>query len=331
MPTGGWPPPSPPSIAVRAPIPIFATGNHDLRHGIPPAAVAQQRLRSADPAGSSGQRSAGHRAGLHHPRRRARPADRPTGRAGGGTVRSRRRPGRSWSCTMPRAAAVTAAELLRPRGELPPRAGSVIAGTDVRLVLAGHHHLAQSAMLGAVPVAVAGSTAIRTDPLAPAGHDRTFASGAFNLLEVYPDTIAVSVIPVDGAAGGFRPRRGRLPGRDRGAPDRPLADRALTRAAADARRAGRLNVFGARPAPRYLQQRRSEESAAIIERAGAGRGRCDGRWDVLPCRPFPLCRLVDRWWWSDEMFEMHGFRPGRSRPDHRLPQSHMPSGGPRHA
>ena len=58
-------------------------------------------------------------------------------------------------------------------------------------------------MLGAVPVAVAGSTAIRTDPLAPAGHERTLASGAFNLVEVYPDTIAVSVIPVDGAAGVF--------------------------------------------------------------------------------------------------------------------------------
>ncbi len=59
----------------------------------------------------------------------------------------------------------------------------------MRLILAGHHHLAQSAMLGSVPVAVAGSTAIRTDPLAPAGHERTFASGAFNLVEVYPDTI----------------------------------------------------------------------------------------------------------------------------------------------
>ena len=78
-----------------------------------------------------------------------------------------------------------------------------ISGTDVRLVLAGHHHLAQSAMLGSVPVAVAGSTTIRTDPLAPAGHDRTWASGTFNLVEVYPDTIAVSVIPVDGADGVF--------------------------------------------------------------------------------------------------------------------------------
>lgn len=78
-----------------------------------------------------------------------------------------------------------------------------IAGSDVRLILAGHHHLAQSGMLGAVPVAVAGSTAIRTDPLAPAGHERTFASGAVNLVEVYPQTITVSVIPVDGAEQVF--------------------------------------------------------------------------------------------------------------------------------
>ena len=74
-----------------------------------------------------------------------------------------------------------------------------IAGTDVRLVLAGHHHIAQSGLLGAVPVAVAGATAIRTDPLAGPGHDRTWASGSFNLVEVYPGDIVVSVVPVDGA------------------------------------------------------------------------------------------------------------------------------------
>ncbi len=78
-----------------------------------------------------------------------------------------------------------------------------VGGSDVRLILAGHHHLAQSAMLGSVPVAVAGSTAIRTDPLAPAGHERTYAGGAFNLVEVYPDTITISVIPVDGASEVF--------------------------------------------------------------------------------------------------------------------------------
>jgi hypothetical protein len=75
-----------------------------------------------------------------------------------------------------------------------------IRGTDVRLILAGHHHLPQSGMLGPIPVAVAGSTAIRTDPLAEAGHERTWAGGAVNLVEVYPDTITVSVIPVDGYA-----------------------------------------------------------------------------------------------------------------------------------
>ena len=80
---------------------------------------------------------------------------------------------------------------------------ATLAGTDVRLILAGHHHIAQSAMLGGIPVAVAGSTAIRTDPLAPAGHDRTWAGGSFNLVEVYPETIAVSVVPVDGAAQVF--------------------------------------------------------------------------------------------------------------------------------
>lgn len=80
---------------------------------------------------------------------------------------------------------------------------TTIAGTDVRLVLAGHHHLPQSGLLAGVPVAVAGSTAIRTDPLAPAGHERTWASGAVNLVEVYADTLTVSVVPLDGAAPVF--------------------------------------------------------------------------------------------------------------------------------
>lgn len=80
---------------------------------------------------------------------------------------------------------------------------STIAGTDVRLVLAGHHHLAQSGILGGIPVAVAGSTAIRTDPLAKAGHERTTRSAGFNLVDLYPDTLTVSVIPLDEAETVF--------------------------------------------------------------------------------------------------------------------------------
>jgi len=79
----------------------------------------------------------------------------------------------------------------------------VISGTDVRLVLAGHHHLAQSGTLAGVPVAVAGSVAIRTDVLAPLGRERTTTSASLNLVAVYPDTITVSVVPVDGAGTVF--------------------------------------------------------------------------------------------------------------------------------
>jgi Icc protein len=81
---------------------------------------------------------------------------------------------------------------------------AAIAGTDVRMVLAGHHHLAGFGMLGGVPVAVAPSTAIRTDPLAPPGHERTFGSAGFNLVRLYPGgDVTVSVIPIDGAAQIF--------------------------------------------------------------------------------------------------------------------------------
>ena len=81
--------------------------------------------------------------------------------------------------------------------------GAALEGTDTRMVLAGHHHLAGFGLLGRVPVAVAPSTAIRTDPLAPPGHERTFRSAGFNLVNVYADSITVSVIPVDGALEAF--------------------------------------------------------------------------------------------------------------------------------
>lgn len=75
-----------------------------------------------------------------------------------------------------------------------------VSGTDTRIILAGHHHLAGSGMVGGVPVAIAPSTAIRTDPLAPDGHERTYESAGFNLVRLFPDgAVSVSVVPVDGA------------------------------------------------------------------------------------------------------------------------------------
>jgi Icc protein len=182
------------------PLPIFATGNHDLR-----SVFHRELLQRSD---SSGPILQVHRLG----KLRIVVLDSTIPGAGHGRLTNGH-------------LAELAAELATPapagtivvlhHAPVPPPSpllsyfaleassrralAAAITGTDVRLVLAGHHHLAQSAMLGTIPVAVAGSTAIRTDPLAPAGHDRTWASGAFNLLEVYPETIAVSVLPVDGA------------------------------------------------------------------------------------------------------------------------------------
>jgi Icc protein len=75
----------------------------------------------------------------------------------------------------------------------------VLRGSDTRIVLAGHQHLAGFGMLGGIPVSVATSTAIRTDPLAPPGHERTYGSAGFSVVRLYPDSVTVSVVPVDDA------------------------------------------------------------------------------------------------------------------------------------
>ncbi|GGM17637.1 metallophosphoesterase family protein [Nakamurella endophytica] len=79
----------------------------------------------------------------------------------------------------------------------------VLAGTDTRIVLAGHQHLAASGTLAGIPVAVAGSTAVRTDPLAAPGHERSHAASSVNLVRLYADTVTVSVLPVDDAPEVF--------------------------------------------------------------------------------------------------------------------------------
>lgn len=79
----------------------------------------------------------------------------------------------------------------------------VIAGTDVRLILAGHHHLPTAGSLAGIPVTVAGSTAIRTDPLARPGHERTTAHGSVNLVRFYDDTHTVLTLDTATAAEVF--------------------------------------------------------------------------------------------------------------------------------
>ena len=212
---------------------IFATGNHDMRtefHREP----ARTGRYGTDPAGPPGRRAADHRAGLHHSRRRSRPVDGgssgrpPAELATAGRGREHPRPA---PCAA--AAAVTAAELLRPRGVDPGGASAAIAGTDVRLILAGHHHLAQSAMLGSVPVAVAGFDG-HPDRSAGPGRPRT-------------DLRERRVQPGRGLPGhhhrlgdsgrrcrpGVRPGPGWLPGGDRRPPHRRAESRRRTATPSD--------------------------------------------------------------------------------------------------
>ena len=78
------------------------------------------------------------------------------------------------------------------------RLASVLAGTDVRAILAGHLHYATFGTFAGIPVSVASATCYTQDlaiePGATRGRD---AAQAFNLVHVYPDTVVHSVVSLD--------------------------------------------------------------------------------------------------------------------------------------
>lgn len=101
---------------------------------------------------------------------------------------------------------------LREQHRLTP----VLAGTDVRAVLAGHLHYSTFGTFAGIPVSVASATCYTQDlaiePGATRGRD---AAQAFNLVHVYPDTVVHSVVPIDnghtvGEAVTARQARARL-------------------------------------------------------------------------------------------------------------------------
>jgi 3',5'-cyclic AMP phosphodiesterase CpdA len=75
---------------------------------------------------------------------------------------------------------------------------SVIRGTDVRAILAGHLHYSTFATFAGVPVSVASATCYTQDLTVPTGGTRPHdAAQAFNVVHVYDDTVVHSVVPVD--------------------------------------------------------------------------------------------------------------------------------------
>ncbi|TDE94129.1 phosphodiesterase [Occultella glacieicola] len=77
----------------------------------------------------------------------------------------------------------------------------VLTGTDVRAILAGHHHYSSSSTFAGIPVSVASATCYTQDLQTPdRGTRGRDGAQAFNLVHVYADTILHSVVPMGGGA-----------------------------------------------------------------------------------------------------------------------------------
>ena len=78
-----------------------------------------------------------------------------------------------------------------------PRLAEIVAGSDVRSILAGHLHYSTSGMFAGVPVSVAAATCytmnLARTPVEVNGMD---AGQSFHLVHVYDDTITHAVVPV---------------------------------------------------------------------------------------------------------------------------------------
>ena len=78
------------------------------------------------------------------------------------------------------------------------RLAGVLAGTDVRTILAGHLHYSSFGTFAGIPVSVASSTCYTQDlAFTAAGTRGQDAAQAFSLVHVYPDTVLHSVVPLD--------------------------------------------------------------------------------------------------------------------------------------
>ncbi|MDN3495548.1 phosphodiesterase [Planococcus sp. APC 4015] len=88
---------------------------------------------------------------------------------------------------------------LRDQGRL----ADVIAGTDVRAILAGHLHYSTSGTFAGVPVSVASATCYTMNLTRPAASVNGMdAAQSFHLVHVYDDTVTHSVVPVVEAPTG---------------------------------------------------------------------------------------------------------------------------------
>lgn len=80
------------------------------------------------------------------------------------------------------------------------RLAAVLAGTDVRAILGGHLHYATHSLLAGIPVSVAAASCYTMDLLEPEGGLCGMNGGqSLNLVQLYPDRVVHSVVPLQRA------------------------------------------------------------------------------------------------------------------------------------
>lgn len=80
---------------------------------------------------------------------------------------------------------------LRHRGRL----GAVLAGSDVRIVLSGHTHVASAGAIAGIPVWTGGATSYASDLLPPVG-ERVVHAPAISRIDLFDDGVLAGAVPV---------------------------------------------------------------------------------------------------------------------------------------
>ncbi len=78
----------------------------------------------------------------------------------------------------------------------PEKLADVLAGSDVKIVLAGHAHHSSAGIIGGVPVWVAGATAYRASTLGPADRLTGLVGGEYTRVDVYPAGAVATAVPI---------------------------------------------------------------------------------------------------------------------------------------
>jgi 3',5'-cyclic-AMP phosphodiesterase len=75
--------------------------------------------------------------------------------------------------------------------------GAILAGTDVRVVLAGHTHVVSAGAVAGIPVWIGGATSYISDALVPAGVERTLNAPSVSRIDLFADAVVTAAVPVD--------------------------------------------------------------------------------------------------------------------------------------